>query len=277
MASKTNFIIIVFISLFLLGCLNTQSAQQPDDQTGDEIITASGIQNEINRSVASLERVENSKSYDLLNGSTFQLEAKIVVKALNGNNIRMYAYNGQIPGPALKVKQNSTLFINFTNNLDMETTVHWHGIRLENQYDGVPNITQDPVKPGKSFAYKLVFPDEGVYWYHPHVREDIQQELGLYGVILVEPSDNSYYNAIDREEILVLDDIMLEGLDVSPFDENLANFAIMGRFGNTMLVNANTEYQLNVNKGDVVRFFVLNTANVRTFNLSIENAKITHY
>ena len=73
----------------------------------------------------------------------------------------MYGYNSQIPGPLIKVNQGETIFVNVTNNLDMETTVHWHGIRLKNEFDGVPMTTQEAIQPGKSFLYELTFPDAG--------------------------------------------------------------------------------------------------------------------
>ena len=74
-----------------------------------------------------------------------------------------------------------------SNDGDVEATVHWHGLRLENRYDGVPHETQEPIPVGGTFTYKLQFPDAGFYWYHPHIREDFAQEMGLYGTIVVEP------------------------------------------------------------------------------------------
>ena len=161
----------------------------------------------------------------------FELEAKIISKNINGSMVRMFAYNGKVPGPVLTVKQNDRLVINFKNSLDVPTTVHWHGVRLENKYDGVPNVTQEPVLPGESFVYELKFPDEGVYWYHPHVREDMQQELGLYGNIIVQPERENYYNPVDREEVLFLDDIRISDGKIEEFSDD-ANYVLMGRFGN---------------------------------------------
>ena len=63
----------------------------------------------------------------------------------------MFGFNGQVPGPIIKVKQGSTIFVNFTNNLDMASSIHWHGLKLNNKYDGVPGLTQAPIKPGQSF------------------------------------------------------------------------------------------------------------------------------
>lgn len=122
----------------------------------------------------------------------------------------MLAYNGSIPGPTLHVDQGSEITVHVTNAGDIETTVHWHGLRLENRFDGVPHETQEPIPIGGSFSYSLQFPDAGFYWYHPHMREDFAQEMGLYGTIVVEPSDPSYWPAVDRYLTLTLDDLLVE-------------------------------------------------------------------
>ncbi|MCZ7397769.1 MAG: multicopper oxidase family protein [Candidatus Methanoperedens sp.] len=267
--------LILFISVFL-GCVEKEPklSQQRDDMTEQGMESEHGSQkiNSIDRNAAGLVNSEPSQIIELPDGGVFQLEAKPVVKNINGNIIRMLAYNGQIPGPLMKVKQGSSMYVNFTNKLDMETTVHWHGIRLENKYDGVADVTQNAVKAGESFLYKLDFPDDGIYWYHPHVRDDIGQELGLYGNILVEPTKN--YSPVDKEVALFLDDIKIEKGDVDLFSKNFARFALTGRFGNIMLVNGETNYTLNVKKGEAVRFYLTNSANTRTFNSSIEGEKM---
>lgn len=93
----------------------------------------------------------------------------------------MLAYNGSIPGPLIKVPQGAEITLNFKNDTDVDSTIHSHGVRVENKFDGVPDVTQEEVKPGESFTYKLKFSDVGMFWYHPHIREDYAQELGLYG------------------------------------------------------------------------------------------------
>ena len=100
----------------------------------------------------------------------------------------MIAYNGSVPGPALRVREGSELVVDVVNEGDLEATVHWHGLRLENRYDGT-HETQAPIPVGGSFSYRISFPDPGVYWYHPHIREDYGQELGQYGNILVVPAE----------------------------------------------------------------------------------------
>ncbi len=227
--------------------------------------------NKYDRSILGLVSAQESKT---LNDKTISLEANIVKKNINGKEIRMYAYNNQIPGPLIKANQGEKIEVNFVNNLDVETTVHWHGLRLENKFDGIPDLTQEPVQPGEDFKYELMFPDSGIYWYHPHVREDYQQELGLYGMILVLPTNSDQFNEVNKEEVLVIDDILIEGGDVPEFDEEYTNLALMGRFGNIMIVNGKTDYSLNVRKGEVVRFYLANVANTRTFKVEIPGAKI---
>jgi len=225
-------------------------------------------------SVSDIPAVRSTTILEVENGEKIQLESKIIIKEINGKKFKMYGFNGQIPGPTLKVKQGSTIFVEYKNNIDLDTTVHWHGLRLENENDGVPNVTQPPMKPGDTFLYKLDFPDEGIYWYHPHVREDIEQDSGLYGNILVVPSYADYYNPVNKEVTLVLDDILIEDGKIVPYGKEHANYVIMGRFGNVMLTNGETFYKLYVEKGEVVRFYITDTANVRPYNLSFDGAKI---
>lgn len=211
----------------------------------------------------------------LHDGDTFELTAGYVQKEVGNRSLRMLAYNGSVPGPILKVEQGAEITINFNNNTDIEQTIHSHGIRIDNAYDGTPNVTQDVVAPGQSFTYKIHFPDAGVYWYHPHTREDYAQELGLYGNYLVEPKDSTYWSKVNREVPLVVDDILIDSKGtIGSFYKELTNFALLGRYGNTHLVNGEENYNLPVKAGEVIRFYVTNVANARTYNLSIPDAKL---
>jgi FtsP/CotA-like multicopper oxidase with cupredoxin domain len=107
----------------------------------------------------------------------------------------MLAYNGTIPGPTLRVHQGDTITIHFKNNTDLKTLLHSHGIRMENAFDG-NQLVQKEMEPGESFNYTLTFPDAGVYWYHPHVRDDLEQPLGLYANIIVDPKDQQEWNTV---------------------------------------------------------------------------------
>jgi len=197
-----------------------------------------------------------------------------VAKRLGETTVRMLGYNGSIPGPTLKVQQGSEIIVHVTNNGDLDTTVHWHGLRLENRYDGVPHETQAPIPVGGEFTYRIQFPDAGLYWYHPHIREDYTQELGLYGNILVVPSDPDYWPPTDRELVLTVDDLLLEEGRIAPFSREETSYAAMGRFGNVFLVSGDPDLRLEARAGEVVRLWLTNTANTRVFNLALPGARM---
>jgi suppressor of ftsI len=207
-------------------------------------------------------------------GDTLRLEAGLVRRTLLGRSYTAYAFNGQQPGPLLEVARGSEITVAFTNHLPQATTVHWHGIRLDSRSDGVPDVTQPAVPPGGEFTYRVRFPDAGMYWYHPHVREDVQQELGLYGNLRVRSGEGDEYGPADREAILMLDDLLVGEWGMVPLGAESPTHALMGRFGNTLLVNGEPEYHLAVKRGEVVRFFLTNAANTRTFNLSFPGARM---
>ena len=201
-------------------------------------------------------------------GDAIALEAGLVRRRLRGRDHVMYAFNGQYPGPLLHVPEAATVTVEFTNSVPWPTTIHWHGLRLDNASDGVPGVTQEPVQPGETFRYEVFFKDPGIYWYHPHHREDVLKDLGLYGNMLVEPRQPDYYAPADREEVIMLDDFLMAGDEIMPFGEERSTHAFMGRFGNLMLVNGEPEYELSVDAGEVVRLYLTNVSNTRTFNLS---------
>src|SRR5688500_1393251 len=147
------------------------------------------------------------ESIELRDGEQFDLRIAPVTKILGSATVRMLAYNGSIPGPTLRVQQGSSVVINAINEGDLEATVHWHGLRVDNRYDGTAE-TQRPMPVGECFSYRLSFPDPGVYGYHPHIREDYGQEMGLYGSIIVAPTERDYWPPANRELSLALDDIL---------------------------------------------------------------------
>ena len=210
----------------------------------------------------------------LTSGDTLRLTAGIVRRPFKGRTLTTFAFNNQYPGPLLQVAQGAEITVELTNALDQPTTVHWHGIRLDNAFDGVPDLTQQAVAPGGRFTYHLRFPDAGIYWYHPHVREDVQQDLGLYGNLMVRSPRPDYFSPASRDEVLMLDDLLLGEDGMVPFGASTTTHALMGRFGNVMLVNGEPRYVLSVDRGEVVRFFLTNVANTRTFNLSFPGARM---
>jgi FtsP/CotA-like multicopper oxidase with cupredoxin domain len=223
--------------------------------------------------VAGLPEARTPQLVEIADGEEFNLQLAPVAKRLGEATVRMLAYNGSIPGPTLKVKEGSEIIVNVENRGDLETTVHWHGLRLDNRYDGTPE-TQSPIPVGGSFTARVVFPDPGVYWYHPHIREDYGQEMGMYGNILVEPADPEYWPPVNRELTVTLDDILLENGRVAPFSRTETTHAAMGRFGDVMLVGGVTELALSARLGEVVRLYLTNTANTRVFRVVLPGAQM---
>lgn len=210
----------------------------------------------------------------LADGGELNLHIGPVAKQLGDTTVRMLGYNGSIPGPTLKVAQGSEITVNVTNHGDLDTTVHWHGLRLDNEYDGVPHETQIPVPVGGRYSYQIRFPDPGLYWYHPHIREDYTQEMGLYGNILVVPAEPDYWPPADRDIVLTLDDLLLEDGKVAPFSVSDTTHTAMGRFGTVLLVGGETEPALTTRPGEVLRLWLTNTANTRVFNVCLPGARM---
>ena len=211
---------------------------------------------------------------ELAPGDTLDLRVGPVAKRLGDTTVRMLGYNGSIPGPTLKVRQGSEIVVHVTNNGDLDTTVHWHGLRLENKYDGVPHETQAPIPVGGEFTYRIQFPDAGLYWYHPHIREDYTQELGLYANILVVPAEPDYWPPADRDFILTVDDLLVEEGRIAPFSPTETSYAAMGRYGNVFLTSGEPDLGLTARVGEVVRLWLTNTANTRVFNLALPGARM---
>jgi FtsP/CotA-like multicopper oxidase with cupredoxin domain len=210
---------------------------------------------------------------ELADGDEIDLEITPVAKRIGEATVRMLAYNGSIPGPTLRIPQGSTVAVQVANRGDLEATVHWHGLRLENRFDGTHD-TQTPIPVGETFTYELTVPDPGAYWYHPHIREDYGQELGLYGNILVDPAEPDYWPPANRELPLTLDDILIEDGRIAAFSESETTHVAMGRFGNVMLVAGEPDLALTAKRREVVRLYLTNTANTRVFNVALPGARM---
>ncbi len=180
----------------------------------------------------------------------------------------VWAYNGTSPGPTLRVRQGEPVRIVVENELDQDTTVHWHGIRLRNAMDGVPGLTQPPIHPGVSFAYEFTPPDAGTFWYHPHVNSLEQLGRGLAGVLIVEEPTPV---AVDRELVWMLMDWRLtpEG-EIAPSFGNGMEAAMSGHIGNVVTLNGAVPGDQPVKAGERLRLRLVNGALARLMALSIE-------
>jgi FtsP/CotA-like multicopper oxidase with cupredoxin domain len=217
---------------------------------------------------AKVPAVKPTETVRLETGDTLDLTAGLVRRTIRGHPFVMYAFNGMVPGPLIRVAQQATITVRFHNRIDLPSTVHWHGLRHDNRFDGVAGLTQQEVAPGADFTYTVHFPDAGVYWYHPHVREDIEQAMGLFGNMIVDSPEPDYYSPVNRELSLVLNDILVNADSLIPFGKESPTYALMGRVGNVLTVNGEPNYRLTARKGEVVRFFFTNVSNSRTYNIS---------
>jgi FtsP/CotA-like multicopper oxidase with cupredoxin domain len=215
-----------------------------------------------------------SEVVPMADGDTLHVAVSMVRRTINGHEMVMFGYNGQYPGPLIQAPKDATIIVEVTNRIQMPTTIHWHGIRIDNRFDGVPGVTQEEIGNGERFTYEVHVPDAGMFWYHPHVREDVQQDLGLFGNLLVTSPDPEYYGPAHREEVVVLDDILMDDQGALPWGDRAPTHALMGRFGNVMMVNGETDYRLTARRGEVIRFYLTNVANTRTFNVTFGKGRI---
>lgn len=190
--------------------------------------------------------------------------------------VDLWTYNGQSPGPEIRVKRGGRVRVRLINDLDQPTTIHWHGVRLSNAMDGVPDLTQDPVPPGKTFEYDFVAPDAGTYFYHTHFRAWEQMARGLYGPLIVEEENPPVLQAFDKT--LVIDDwrIDRQGQIDTPSLGQMMDWSHAGRLGNRLTANGRTMPDIRLSAGDTYRVRVINACNSRIleFDLDAINARV---
>jgi FtsP/CotA-like multicopper oxidase with cupredoxin domain len=197
------------------------------------------------------------------------LESRVArVEIGPGLNVEAWTYNGGIPGPLIRVRAGDRLIVHFRNSLPQPTTVHWHGMRVPIQMDGVPGISQPEVRQGESFTYDFIVPDAGLYWYHPHVMSAAQVGYGLYGALLVE--DPTEQVGVPDELVLVLSDIDVEdnGKLRDPEDTGKYRF-VFGLEGNHFLVNGKKRPKLTARVGAPQRWRVVNASKAKYFELQL--------
>ncbi len=181
---------------------------------------------------------------------------------------KVWAYNGSVPGPEIRVRQGDRLRVLVENKLGEQTTTHWHGLRVPNSMDGVPHLTQKPIEPGEAFQYEFDVPDAGTYWYHPHQRGFEQVGRGLYGALIVE---ERVPIRVDRDVTWILDDWrLLSNAQISGDFGNFHDINHGGRVGNTATVNGVPPRNFQVRAGERIRLRLINAANARIFGLEFE-------
>jgi FtsP/CotA-like multicopper oxidase with cupredoxin domain len=203
------------------------------------------------------------------------IEARVArVAYAPGQEVEAWTYNGNIPGPLIRTHAGDRLIVHFTNNLPKPSTIHWHGVRLPIQMDGVPGISQPEVEPGGSFTYDFIVPDAGLFWYHPHVMSAMQVGFGLYGALLVEDPDE--HVGVSDELVLVLSDIGVEDNGKLQDPESAGPLALaFGLEGNHVLVNGREHPKLMARPGVPQRWRIVNAAKSKYFELQIGDSAST--
>jgi FtsP/CotA-like multicopper oxidase with cupredoxin domain len=142
---------------------------------------------------------------DVVDGvKVFTLNAEPVQwELVPGRSVTAWGYNGQVPGPELWVDEGDRVRVEFTNDLPVATTIHWHGIAVPNEMDGVPGVTQDPIEPGARFVYEFEAKPSGTFWYHSHLDSVRQLDMGLSGAFVIKGADEPAY---DRDYVQLLDE-----------------------------------------------------------------------
>lgn len=197
------------------------------------------------------------------------LEARLSdVELIPGTTTPAWTYDGAIPGPLLRAKVGDRLIVHFKNSLPEATTIHWHGLRIPADQDGVPGHGQAPIEPGGSFDYSFTLPDAGNYWYHPHFDSAAQVSKGMYGPIVVD--DPAEPPGIGDEVVMMLSDIGIDrdgSLYANDAGGDLAT--LFGREGNLVLVNGRVAPTLHARAGLRQRWRVINAAQSRYFQLAL--------
>jgi FtsP/CotA-like multicopper oxidase with cupredoxin domain len=183
----------------------------------------------------------------------------------------VWAYDGKVPGPELRVRQGDPVRVVLSNKLGEDTTVHWHGIRLPNAMDGVPGLTQKPIRPGESFIYEFTPPDAGTFWYHPHADSLQQLGRGLAGALIVEEREPI---AVERDLLWLIQDWRLQsdGRIASGFG-NRMEAGMSGRIGNTVTINGRALDHVPAKAGERWRLRIVNAALARIVALRFEGHK----
>ncbi|MGH6880202.1 multicopper oxidase family protein [Hypericibacter sp.] len=181
---------------------------------------------------------------------------------------QVWAYDDQVPGPVLRFPQGKPVRITFENRLEEGTTIHWHGIRLPIGMDGVPGISQPPIKPGETFVYEFTPPDAGTFWYHPHVDSLRQIGRGLSGALIIEEQEPP---VVDRDLLWMLADWrMTDDGQIAAGFGNPMEAMMSGRIGNTVTLNGRVSAGEPVRAGERIRLRLVNGALARIMALRFE-------
>lgn len=196
------------------------------------------------------------------------------IELIPGKPTKAWTYDGGIPGPLIRANVGDRLIVHFKNSLPEPTSVHWHGLRIPNDMDGVPDMPEPAVPSGGTFDYDFVLPDAGTYWYHPHYDSGAQVGNGLYGAIIVD--DPAEPKGLGDETVIVMSDMALLPDGTLDAPDSGGDFGtLFGREGNFHLVNGRVAPTLHVRSGARQRWRIINAARARYEQLVIPGVTFT--
>jgi FtsP/CotA-like multicopper oxidase with cupredoxin domain len=263
---KQKKILIILLSVLLFGSVILIQGKKDKTKTLD-IIDTNNIKKE------ALELFDNAYSQTVQetgNEVAYELTAQEnEIELFDGTKTKVWTYNGTVPGPQIVAMVGDLVKVTFNNNLPVETTIHWHGVRVPNAMDGVPGVTQKPINPGETFIYEFIPKDSGTFWFHPHVRGAEQVERGLYGTLIVTDENEPNY---DSDTTLVVDDWRLtpEG-QINPNFVTPHDLMHDGRWGSYITVNSDSQKIIDFQPGSINKLRFVNTSNARVYKLNFGN------
>lgn len=201
-------------------------------------------------------------------------KTQLKLNGQTGPDSSLLGYDGQIPGPTLRFTQGQRIRIRVRNELDVPTTVHWHGIRLENAMDGVPKLTQEAIQPNGSFDYEFIPPDAGTFWYHSHVDGWNQVARGLFGALIIDEVKPAF--ARENDHVLVLTDWRIDEsgvFDAASLGKTL-EWAGDGHIGNLVTVNGVEKPEITIPADTPQRLRLINTSTAKILKLELTAAKV---
>ncbi len=204
-------------------------------------------------------------------GWIYELTAEeATAEIVDGFQTDVLGFDGQIPAPTLRCRQGEPVTIIFTNKLKEPTTIHWHGLRIPIEMDGVPFLSQPPIMPGETFVYRFTPPDAGTFWYHPHVNSVVQLGKGLVGAIIVEEAEPVLF---EEEHTLLLKHWHLDQQGQWKQLMIPRYSARMGTPGEWGTVNGKHEPVYSLRENATTRLRIANVDNTLTYPIAIKGAE----
>lgn len=204
-------------------------------------------------------------------GWIYELTAEeATAEIVDGFQTDVLGFDGQIPAPTLRCRQGEPVTIIFTNKLKEPTTIHWHGLRIPIEMDGVPFLSQPPIMPGETFVYSFTPPDAGTFWYHPHVNSVVQLGKGLVGAIIVEEAEPVVF---EEEHTLILKHWHLDQQGQWKKLMIPRYSARMGTPGEWGTVNGKHEPVYSLKENATTRLRIANVDNTLTYPIAVKGAE----